>query len=653
MPVQSLRPPEFKPPKESVVKWNTWRKGLNLLLRENELDGAEMAVSTNLILQGSGVPTKRWGSADYFKAGEGSVRFIMPIKDAQNNQEVLAVTDWGYLTKKSGTSSTMVTGASWPSGSMVEGTQLGDRVYLVSTNRALTRYDFSNLISFATIGTPGSVLLTNMSGASAPEAIGSSTWSWRITAVGKSGGETIASTPASLATLPQDLSKTVVRVFWTAVSAASGDLMGYNIYRGGPGDEKWVGGVEPSVNQFDDTGAPVNDPFRVPPEADGTGGPKAKYIIRFQDRLILAGIEGEPTKVMVSGRYPDHERFDWYAGGGYVYIEPDSGNNITGLGIHQEKLVVFKENSVWQVSLNTVQFGQFLVMDPQYKLLTASQGCSSHRSIVPVENDLMFANRRGIYILRYEPQLLTILNANEISAKIRPFFEGLAEIDHTSSAAIYADKRYILSFPNAKQSICFDRERLAFTGPWPTPFGINQWAKFVDTQGTERWIAADSTDEYVSEFSERLPDDKDQAINTLFKSRKEDFGDWTLFKTINEIFMHFRSVRGTVDVNIYLEERSGTLTAARSFSVLGANSTGTSGWGSDLFGNIQWGLTSGTTVTTYQDDSLKKAFIYKSSRLFQVEVRTIGKTDNYELLGITAIAIPQARGNSPSSWNVT
>lgn len=649
MPLTALKQPKFSPPKETVVSWDTWRKGLNLLLRENELEGSEMAEATNLLLVGSGVPMKRWGSQNYYLAGPTTARatrFVFPIKDANDNQQVISLTDWGFLTKKSGTSYTMLAGASWPSGAQVEGTQLGGNAYLVSPDREFVRYDFSTLTAFSTLSIPTGIQTTNMSSAS-----GTSTFSWRITAVGKSGGETLASTPVSHATLPQELSKTVIRVTWTPISAASGDLLGYNVYRGSPGDERWIGGVDNTQNTFDDSGLANPDPFRVVPVADTTGGPKAQYIIRFQDRLIIAGIPGQPTKVLISGRYPFHERFDWYAGGGYVYIEPDSGQNITGLGIHQEKLVVFKENSVWQVTLNQLQFGQYLILDPQYKLLTASQGCSSHRSIAAVENDVMFANRKGVYILRYEPQLLTVLNANEISAKIRPFFEGLTEADHTTSAAAYIDKKYVLSFPNAQQTIVFDRERLSFTGPWNTPFGISQWARYVDENGIERWIAADIDDSYISEFADTYPDDKGTAIRTVFKSKKEDFGDWTLFKTVNEVYMNFRSIRGEVDVNIYLEERSGDTVIAKSFTITGTGSQGTSGFGTDMFGSIPFGL-SANTAEFGALEVPRKAFIYKSSRIFQLEVRTTGKTDSYELLGVKTIAIPQARGNSPSSWNV-
>ena len=648
MPIQSLRMPAFKPPRDVTVSWQSWKKGWNTLLRENELEGAEMTLSTNLLLKGSGIPTKRWGSQNYFTAGAtGSARFSIPIKDTSDNISVLAFTDWGMITKKNGASYTLLTGASWPSGATMDAAQLGNNIYLVSANREMVRYDFTTLKNFATLTSPTGVAVSNMS-----SATGTTTYSWRVTAVGKSGGETLASTPISMATLPQSLSQTVMRLQWTAVSAASGDLTGYNIYRGPAGDERWIGGVDDTTTVFFDTGTATSDPFRVVPVANTTGGPKAKYVIRYQDRLILAGIPGEPTKVLISGRYPDQERFDWYAGGGFINIEPDSGQNITGLGIHQEKIVVFKENSVWQLLLNQTQFGNALILDPQYKLLTASQGCTSHKSIVPVENDLMFANRKGIYILRYEPQLQNILNANEISAKIRPFFESLTDADHTASAGAYIDKKYVLSFPNSKQTVCFDRERLSFTGPWTTPFGINHWSKYIDSSGMERWLAADSTDNIISEFSKNYLDDKGTAIRTIFKSKKEDFNDWTIFKTINEVYFNFRSIAGSVVVNVYIEERSGNTIAAKSFTLTSTGASGSSGFGTDQFGLAKFGISNNTPTQTTLELQ-KKTFIYKSSRTFQVEVRTNGLTDNYELLGIKTIAIPQARGNSPSAWNTT
>lgn len=655
MPLTRSNVPKFVPPREAVASWDSWKKGLNLLLRENEIDKQEIVNATNLILKGAGIPTRRWGSDTYFTTAPSTsyqTRFVMRIKNTNQSQQVLALSTWGILVKKSGASYNTVAGASWPSVSSVEGTQLGGNLYIVTPDRPFVRYNFDTLVNFPTLTAPTSTLATNISGVSG--ITGAIIRSWRVTAVGKSGGESVGSVPVSLASLPQDLTKALVRVSWSPVSAASGDLVGYNVYRGSGGDETWVGGVDQNTTYFEDGGVPSPSPFRTVPLADSTGGIKAKYIIRFQDRLILAGIPGEPTKVLVSGRWPYQERFDVYAGGADILIEPDSGEDITGLGIYQEKLVVFKENSVWEVQIGSIivegdEIGS--ITDLKTKLLTASQGCSSHKSIVAVENDLMFCNRKGIYILRYEPQLLTVLNANEISAKIKPFFDSLSDADLLNSSAIYADKKYVLSFPFAKKSIQFDRERLAFMGPWPTPFGIAHWIRFVDEQGMERWVAADYSDNEITEFRRNYNDDKGEPINTIFKSRKEDFGDWTLFKTINEVYVNFRGLVGSVNINIYLEDRSGKTIVAKAFSLNATGSSGTSGFGNDKFGTVPFGLTN-YFAQTLEDEIPRKAFIYKSSRIFQIEVRTEGRNDNYELLGVKAISVPQARGNAPSSWNV-
>ena len=652
MPIGSFKPPKFKPLRDVVVTWNSFKKGWNNMLRENEIGGDEMTQATNLLLLGSGVPTKRWGSQDYYKSGAtGYGRFLMPVKDRNGVIEVLSMTDWGILTKKSGASYTPITGASWASGYSLGGAELGNEVYIVSENREWVKYNFSTLIAFPTIAKPAGLAASNLSGVT-----GTTQWSWRVSGSSVSGGETLASTAISLASLPTDLSKTTIRLTWTPISAASGDLLGYNIYRGAPGDEVWIGGTDINTTSFDDGGAPISESLRQVPLVDTTGGPKAKYIIRFQDRLILAGIPGEPTKVLISGRYPKHFRFDGFAGGSYCLVEPDSGEAITGLATYYQSssstqtIIVFKESSVWELKLQSITYGQYDVLVPTYRLLTGSQGCSSHYSIVSVENDIMFSNRKGVYILRYEPQLLNVINANEISAKIRPFFEGLTDADLTSCTALYADKKYVLSFPNSKQTIIFDRERLSFMGPWPTPFGIARWAKYVDSTGMDHWIAIDADDNMVTEFSKGFQDDKGSSINTIFKSKREDFGDWTMFKTINEVYMNFRNVLGSININIYIEDRSGNTVSAKTFTITSTGSSGTSGMGTDVMGTFLMG-TSNNDATVYAGELPKKSFIYKSSRIVQLEIRTTDATSNYELLGVKIIGIPQARGNSPSAWN--
>jgi hypothetical protein len=91
---------------------------------------------------------------------------------------------------------------------------------------------------------------------------------------------------------------------------------------------------------------------------------------------------------------------------------------------------------------------------------------------------------------------------------------------------------------------------------------------------------------------------------------------------------------------------------AKAFTITGTSSTGTSGIGTDLIGNSIMGLTN-NLPTIVAGELPKRAFIYKSSRIVQVEIRTNVGTANYELLGAKIIGIPQSRGNAPSAWNVS
>ena len=125
-----------------------------------------------------------------------------------------------------------------------------------------------------------------------------------------------------------------------------------------------------------------------------------------------------------------------------------------------------------------------------------------------------------------------------------------------------------------------------------------------------------------------------------------------IFKTINEVFMNFRAMVGSISVNIYTEDRDGVTSIAKAFTITSSGASGTSGIGTDVVGTMQLGLTAGTpTVST--GELPKRALLYKSSRIVQIEIKTTGKTSDYELLNCKLIGIPQSRGNTPSSWAVS
>lgn len=644
MPVQPRIAPTYKAGKDSQIVWDTFRGGLNVLLRETELKSKELAQADNIMLVGSGVPTRRWGSANYFLAGAtGAVRGLRGFYTTAGTNELLALTDSGMLTKKSGASYSIIGGASWASGYDAAMTQLNDNMYIVNGVDTFKKYDGTTISSFATLSVPSALTATNLSGIS-----GTFTYSWRVSAE-NNVGETLASTGVLLGNLPQNLTQTAVQIGWVTSSPASG-VRGYVVYGREQGNETFLSRVNSSSLKFIDDGTNESSVLSEPPTADSTGGPIAKYMIKHDNRLILGGMADKPSRVMFSGKLQNSEKFHWSQGGGYIDIDIDSGDNITGLGVFQNKIIVYKEKSVWELTLGTVTIGNWTLTNPTVRAITNSHGAISSKTIIAVENDVFFLTRNGVYVLGYEPNILNVLRTNEVSARVRPLFDNISYADLQNASAEYIDKRYILSFPTVKKTFVYDRERLAWTGPWVTPFGIRQWHTYYDSNGVQKWVVGDDSDSYVSDFNSGYSSDKGTAFTTILRTKKEDFGDWSVFKTIKELFMNLRNVQGGVDVNIRAEERDGDVVSVANFAVTSTSTD--AGWGADMWGDTQWGDSEQHGSATDINDLVRRVILNKTARSIQVDIRTDAAGDNYELLGVRVRARPQGTGSTPSNWTI-
>lgn len=645
MPQLNTRVPAYQKKKDIIVEWNNFKKGLNLLLRPTELGRDELAQADNIMLTGSGVPTGRWGSDTYFSVNAtGSIRGIGTHKNTSSGlNEIFALTDEGYLAKKNGTSSTRINGQSYPSGSIIRAEQLGGITYVVSKDRPMATYTGATLAIFATLSPPTGVRVTNFSGAS-----GTSTYSWRITTLSTSGGQTTGTTSVTLPNLPQSLADTECRVFWTL---ATGSVSGYQIYRGIPSDETFLAAVGPSISSYVDRGEPSSETI-LPPLTNTTGGVQSQFITKFRDRL-LAVDANDRNKLLISGRYPNQGSFNYYDGGGYIYIDPDSGEDITGIAVQpgSDKIIVYKDSSHYAVELSTVTVGNFLLLDPTYQPISTAIGASSQDTIHTVENDTFYFGRKGLYVTGYEPNFLNIIRTNEISAKMRPYLNLLNDNDYTSACAFYVDKKYILSFPRRKECIVYDRERGAWTGPWKTPFGISKMLKYTDSTGTEKWVIGSYNDNTIYTFETSLNTDSGTAITKTVRTNKETFNAWSLLKIIKLFYVLLRGIKGQVNVNILAQLRDGTTTSIKSFTIEGSAVSGSIGWGSDMWGNAQWGTSGGEVIIT-TDEVPKYTQLFKSVRFIQVEVSTTTSNANFELLNLRATASSQGEGSLASSSRV-
>lgn len=647
MAIFSTQPPKYKPRESIASEWKSFRKGLNLLLRPTELDNEEMYQSDNIILIGKGTPTGRWGTVTDFTAGAtGSIRGMGTYKsnDGTTN-ELLALTDQGYLFKKNGSGSDTITGQSWPSGSVVHMEQLGGKTYVVSEDASFTEYDGTDLSVFATIAPPTGFSATNYSGVTGTNRV-----SWRVLAVGENGGQTTATASYVATDAPSTLSDTEYRLFWTAPSAAS--LSGYEIYRGSQGDETFLTSIPPGVTFYADRGEPASE-YIQPPLANTTGGVKSKFIAKYKDRLLLVD-SADPNKLMISGRYPNHTKFSWVYGGGYIYIDPDSGDNITGLAIQPiaDRIVVYKERASYLVDLTTISIGNYVVLDPTYLPISTAVGCSSQDTICTVENDTFYFGRDGIYVTGYEPNFLNIIRTNEVSARIRPYLDMLNDDDYTTANAAYIDNKYILSFPLRKEMVIYDRERGCFASKWSLPFGVSKIMRYINSSGSEKWVVGSYDNNQVYTFEASVNSDNGTTIIKTIRTGKNSFQDWTSLYILKFFYILFRAIVGTTTVNILVEDRSGSTSTVKSFTITGAEVAGSTGYGMDQYGTIKYGQSESTSAVVVSDEITRWGSLFKQSRLFQIEVTSTAANSNFELLGIKMTATKQSSGALSSSQRV-
>jgi len=649
-----FKEPAYKPPKTLQLEWDEWRGGLNTLLRQTEIKDNELAQADNLKLVGKGVPTKREGSADYFltapSVATGSQRVrglkgVLFASGVSGVNELLALSDWGILVKKSGASYQKVLGASWVSGYNAEMVQVYNKVYITNGIDTLKKYDGASIYGFTQVSKPTGVQVTNLSGVS-----GTFTRAFRISAF-NAVGESIASDAVLITNTPQDLINTTLRVTWTTSSPAS-SVVGYGIYGVDQGDERLITSVDASTLRYDYAGIPDPSNLVFPSLADTTSGPVAKYVISHKDKLVLGNISGFESRISWSGGGVNVDKFNWQYGGGYIDIDKDAGDEIKGLIEFQDAIIVFKERSIWSVTLALADS----IVVPTVKMIMRGVGCVSHRTIRYVENDVFFLSRRGVYTLGNEPNFLNVLRTNEVSARIRPIFETLTAAQLEQACAVYATNKYRLAYPattankNTKE-IIYDRERVAWMGPNTYPATPAVYENYYDGSNVDQLVWGDSDDNFVTNFSTANSNDKGVKIQTILITKKTSFGNQFRFKQMKNLYSNWRNVAGSPFVNIILETRDGAVGSAQSFSITASNAG--IGWGFDKWGTFKWGNTSGAGNSAGSNDLAKRTRMNKVGRTLQVEVTTTGNNDTYELLAMQIQAQELGEGIIPSSWSTS
>lgn len=395
--------------------------------------------------------------------------------------------------------------------------------------------------------------------------------------------------------------------------------------------------------------------------------PRAKFSVIYKGYHVASGVPGQPFRLYLAppkepSRFtrlsapadPNDVALNDAANvpGATVFLGDDTpraidinkndGQAITGLGFFQDVLIVFKENSIYQLYFNSDN--GFVV-----ERISSSYGCVAHGSIASVENDCYFLTDKGVYVLGNEPNFYASIRTNELSSRVKTLIQRINPAQYERCRAYYFDDRYFLSVPLDQSTTCnvmivYDRRFYAWA-VWDN-IRANDLLAFKDKDGDGKthFYFTEYGSASMCEFTPGAYNDKGAAIDAVFITRafegkkvdREKF--WFVLRPI------FRLTTGSVQVSFITE--SGSFGTPVSIApVL------TGGLGVDEYGNLLWGTSqqdtytdqdlglssgSGSNTTSSETDTSHTVFeigVGIDSRTLKIKFQNNGINETFTLLG--------------------
>lgn len=262
-----------------------------------------------------------------------------------------------------------------------------------------------------------------------------------------------------------------------------------------------------TINGTTFTQSPVTD-------TDLTDAPEGRYIVRYRDLLYVLNCNIGTTIYPSRAYYCDEPTagaITWDNTNNFVEFGFDDGDYITGGAEAFDRLVVFKQFSMWQY-------------DESRREKVADIGCDSNRSVQKVNGNLYWYNRGGIYMWTGGIPVL-------ISNKVQEYIDA---IDQTTIGGIFAVedgfeyKLFIgdvtvngISYTNTW--ICYDTRRQTFYIRCTADTAYSA-TKYVES-GKERTYFGGTG--YVYRLAKKIDevyDDDGDPIDSFFTTKNLDFG---------------------------------------------------------------------------------------------------------------------------------
>lgn len=619
-----------------LEKHSSWIKGLNTLVSPTQIKNDELAEAIDIQLVEDGkIKCPRDGQAYYGSESGSRTTGIYPYYKSDGTKKLLRTSGTKLQYYDSGSWSD-VSGYTYTTTLNTEGVMAYDRLYLVNGTDPLTYYDGSSITSFTAINAPNAPTVTRTG------STGTYTYSYKITAVTAVGETTPSTAGTQVANVAELDTSTYMTVSWSAVTNA----IGYNVYGRKDGTWYFIAYLEGNGSvSYVDKGQDTPNELVIPPTENSTGGPTGIDIELYKDSLFIIGDPDNPSRLYYSAGGDKINDFSAANGGGFIDVSKNDGQKGKALKVFKNSLVVFKEESVYQFTFATSGA-------PSVQLVTGAVGAISTRGVIIVENDLLFAGRRGIFSLGNQQGFaFDVLRTSELTARVRSIYEGIdpAYIDKISAVYATRSNKNLAIFAytpsgsttNSK-AIVFDVERGGFY-EW-TNIQANCWTQYIDSSGDVHVLYGDDSSGYVKEILSG-DDDFGSAIQGYVKLKSESFKDLTRYKTLKDIAVILRNPSGSVNMSVIVD---GTTTE---FSANINTVNPIINFGHYLFSRFLFGESYGSGAITSSDELVKrqKKNLNLQGKTYQVTFTNGASGASFTLLDVTYLAKPRSQRYSPST----
>ena len=220
------------------------------------------------------------------------------------------------------------------------------------------------------------------------------------------------------------------------------------------------------------------------------GVPLGKFGLWFHNYLFVANTSANPSRLEWSS-LGDPITF---SGTDYFDVNPNDGDEITGLAIINDELFVFKKNTIWSITgWSGSTFSATTVAGQNTNSKINGYGCVSHQSIVNTGRDLFYLSFLGQtpYIRSFQQSLFaSTIEQGIVSQDLQTTFEGLNKSQLSKVTGIYDGRFIYWAFSNGASTtndlvLVFDPERRM-----KTVLGtLRSWVKWTGTTPQQFFIS--------------------------------------------------------------------------------------------------------------------------------------------------------------------